>query len=169
MTDINIGDTRFLSAVDFIPLKTICSVTGKPTYIRSEFPPILSSLGGLVMGKDLYRFMILLMLGAFIYLLAGCNSILIPEEKRNYVGTWEGVGFHLTITDDGSVDYRRVKGNSRKTVTGPVKSFEGDDFVVGVLFITTTFEVQHPPYKDGDEWLMVVDGVELIKVAGPIT
>ena len=121
------------------------------------------------MCKDLYRFVVLLMLGAFIYLLGGCNSIPIPEEKRNYVGTWEGVGFHLTITDDGSVDYRRVKGKYTTTVTGPVKSFEGDDFVVGVLFITTTFKVQHPPYQDGDEWLMVVDGVELIKVAGPIT
>ena len=121
------------------------------------------------MCKDLYRFIILLVIGAFIYLLGGCNSFPIPEEKRNYVGTWEGVGFHLTITDDGSVDYRRVQGKHTKTVTGPVKSFEGDDFVVGVLFITTHFEVQHPPYKDGDEWLMVVDGVELIKVAGPIT
>ena len=121
------------------------------------------------MGKDLYRFIVLLMLGAFIYLLSGCNSIPIPEEKRNYVGTWEGVGFHLTITEDGSVDSRRVQGKRTTTVAGPVKSFEGDDFVVGVLFITTTFEVQHPPYKDGDEWLMVVDGFELIKVAGPIT
>lgn len=121
------------------------------------------------MCKDLYRFVILLMLGAFIYLLSGCNSIPIPEEKRNYVGTWEGVGFHLTISENGNVDYRRVEGKYTKTVTGPVKSFEGDDFVVGVLFLTTTFDVQHPPYQDGDEWLMVVDGVELIKVAGPIT
>ena len=117
----------------------------------------------------LYRFTILLFVVGFICLFGGCNSIPIPEEKRTYVGTWEGVGFHLTITDDGSVDYRRVQGKHTKTVTGPVKSFEGDDFVVGVLFITTHFEVQHPPYKDGDEWLMVVDGVELIKVAGPIT
>ena len=120
------------------------------------------------MCKDLSRFIMLLMLAAFIGLLGGCNSIPIPEEKSNYVGTWEGVGFHLTISDDGSVDYRRVNGNYTKTVTGPVKNFEGDDFVVGVFFITTTFEVQHPPYKEGDEWLMVVDGVELIKVAGPI-
>ncbi|MBW2436473.1 MAG: hypothetical protein JRF29_04280, partial [Deltaproteobacteria bacterium] len=46
---------------------------------------------------------------------------------------------------------------------------KGDDFVVGVLFITTTFEVQHPPYLEGDDWFMVVDRIELKKVAGPIT
>ena len=116
----------------------------------------------------LYRFTILLIVVGFICLLSGCNSIPIPEEKRTYVGTWEGVGFHLTISDDGGVNYRRVNGNNTKTVTGPVKSFNGDDFVVGVLFITTTFTVQHPPYMEGNEWLMVVDGVELKKVAGPI-
>jgi hypothetical protein len=123
--------------------------------------------GGALMCKKLYRF--LLVLAAFTCLVAGCNSIPVPEEKRAYVGTWEGVGFHLTIYEDGGVDYRRVRGNSATTVTGPLKSFEGDDFVVGVLFVTTTFEVQHPPYMEGDDWFMVVDGVELKKVAGPIT
>jgi len=121
------------------------------------------------MCNHLHRFTILLIIVGFIGLVSGCNSIPIPEEKRTYVGTWEGVGFHLTITDDGGVNYRRVNGNLTKTVTGPVKSFEGDDFVVGVLFLTTTFKVQHPPYMENNQWLMVVDGVELKKVAGPIT
>ena len=116
----------------------------------------------------LYKCTLLLIVMSCIGLLGGCNSIPIPEEKKAYVGTWEGVGFHLTITDDGGVNYRRVEGNYTKTVTGPVQSFEGNDFVVGVLFITTTFRVQHPPYMEGNEWLMVVDGVELKKVAGPI-
>ena len=120
------------------------------------------------MCKHLSRSAALLIILGFIFLLGGCNSIPIPEEKRAYVGTWEGVGFHLTITDDGGVNYRRVSGNTTKTVTGPVKSFKGNDFVVGVLFLTTTFKVQHPPYMEGNEWLMVVDGVELNKVAGPI-
>jgi hypothetical protein len=116
----------------------------------------------------LYRYTTWFVIVGLICLLSGCNSMPIPEEKRTYVGTWEGVGFHLTITDAGSVNYRRVNGNYTKKVTGPVKSFEGDDFVVGVLFITTTFKVQHPPYMEGNEWLMVVNGVELKKVAGPI-
>ena len=125
--------------------------------------------GGALMGKFLYRLTVIWVLAGFAGLLAGCNSIPIPEEKRAYVGTWQGVGFHLTITDDGGVDYRRVKGKYSTTVTGPLKSFDGDDFIVGVLFITTTFNVEHPPYNEGDDWFMVVDGVELKKVAGPIT
>ena len=125
--------------------------------------------GRALMCKNFYRFVLVLVAAGFICLTAGCNSIPVPEEKRSYVGTWEGIGFHLTIHEDGGIDYRRVKGKSTTTINGPLKSFEGDDFVVGMLFITTTFEVQHPPYLDGEDWFMVVDGVELKKVAGPIT
>ena len=121
------------------------------------------------MCKNFYRFVLLLVSAGLICLMTGCNSIHVPEEKKSYIGTWEGVGFQLTIHEDGGIDYRRVKGKSATTITGPLKSFKGDDFVVGVLFITTTFEVQHPPYLEGDDWFMVVDGIELKKVAGPIT
>ena len=120
------------------------------------------------MSKKFFRFILASSLVVLMVLIAGCNSIPIPEEKKTYIGTWEGVGFYLTITDDGAVNYRRVKGKSTKTITGPVTDFKGDDFVVGLLFITTRFEVQHPPYKEGDDWFMVVDGVELKKIAGPI-
>ncbi len=99
----------------------------------------------------------------------GCNSIPVPEEKKSYIGTWEGVGFHLTINDNGGVDSRRIDGNRSTKISGPLKDFDGDDFIIGVLFFTTTFEVHKPPYLDGDDWLMIVDGVELKKVAGPIT
>lgn len=121
------------------------------------------------MSKELISFMLAALLVFFTALITGCNSIPIPEEKQTYVGTWEGVGFHLTITGDGVVHYRRVNGRSTKTIAGPVTDFKGDDFVVGVLFVTTRFEVQHPPYMEGDDWFMVVNGVELKKIAGPIT
>jgi hypothetical protein len=124
---------------------------------------------GALMNKELLFFMLAAFLVFITALITGCNSVPIPEEKKTYVGTWEGVGFHLTITDDGAVDYRRVNGRSTKKITGPVRDFRGDDFVVGALFITTRFEVQHPPYMEGDDWFMVVDGVELKKIAGPIT
>jgi hypothetical protein len=120
------------------------------------------------MSKELICFMLAAFLVFFTALITGCNSIPIPEDKRTYVGTWEGVGFHLTITDAGAVNYRRVNGRSTKTITGPVTDFIGDDFVVGMLFITTRFEVQLPPHMEGDDWFMVVDGVELKKIAGPI-
>ena len=121
------------------------------------------------MRKNFYRFVSLLMIVAFTCLIGGCNSMPVPEEKRSYIGTWEGVGFQLTIKDDGGVDSRRVNGKRSTKVSGPLKNFEGDDFIVGVLFFTTTFDVHKPPYMDGDDWFMVIDGVELRKVAGPIT
>lgn len=121
------------------------------------------------MGKKLYGFTVASLLVVFTVLMTGCYSIQIPEEKRTYVGTWEGVGFHLTITDNGAVNSRRINGKSTKTITGPVTDFKGDDFVVGALFVTTRFEVQLPPYMEGDDWFMVVEGVELKKIAGPIT
>ena len=121
------------------------------------------------MRRNITRFFSIVPIITFTLLLIGCNSIPVPEEKKSYIGTWQGVGFHLTITDNGGVDYRRVKGKRSTKISGPLKNFRGDAFSVGVLFFTTTFEVHRPPYLDGDDWYMVIDGVELKKVAGPIT
>jgi len=121
------------------------------------------------MRKNIRRFVWVLVVASFACLIVACHSTPVPEEKSTYVGTWEGIGFHLTIRENGGVDYRRVNGKHSTSITGPLKGFSGDDFVVGVLFVTTTFEVQHPPYLEGDDWFMVVDGVELKKVAGPVT
>jgi hypothetical protein len=123
---------------------------------------------GASMSKELFCFMLVAFLVFITALITGCNSIPIPEGKETYIGTWEGVGFHLTITDDGAVNCRRVDGKSTKTITGPVTDFRGDDFVVSAPFVTTRFEVQLPPYMEGDDWFMVVDGIELKKIAGPI-
>ena len=121
------------------------------------------------MCKNINRFVSIVLIVAFTCSFVACNSIPVQEEKKSYIGTWEGVGFHLTISDNGGVNYRRVKGKRSTKISGPLKNFMGNDFIVGVLFFTTTFEVHQPPYKDGDDWYMVIDGVELKKVAGPIT
>ena len=121
------------------------------------------------MRKLLDCLVLILVIVGFTGLIGGCNSMPVPEDKRSYIGTWEGVGLQLTINDNGGVNYRRVYGKRSTKVSGPLKNFEGDDFIVGVLFFTTTFNVHKPPYMDGDDWFMVIDGVELRKVAGPIT
>ena len=120
------------------------------------------------MSKNLIRFVSIGLIVTFTFLFAGCNSIPVPEDKKSYIGTWEGVGFHLTITENGGVDYRRVRGKTSTKISGPLKNFKGDDFIVGMLFFSTTFNVNRPPYLDGDDWFMIIDGVELKKVAGPI-
>jgi hypothetical protein len=69
----------------------------------------------------------------------------------------------LLITQDGSVAYKRLEGGVSKSIDGPLKEFQGDNFVVGVGFVTTTFVVTAPPHQADDDWKMTVDGVELTK------
>jgi len=69
----------------------------------------------------------------------------------------------VLITQDGSVAYKRIKGGATTSVDGPLQRFEGDNFVVGVWFMTTTFAVSKPPFQEANKWKMVVDGVELTR------
>jgi len=100
-------------------------------------------------------------------IMAACGGIAVPADKANYVGQWKGLGMNLTVTPDGGVDYKRVSGSGSTSVTAPLQSFDGDDFVVGVWFFTTRFKINKPPYQDGGQWKMIVEGVELTRVRGP--
>ena len=95
-------------------------------------------------------------------ILIGCAKP-IPQEKSTYVGEWRGTAMALLITQDGSVAYRRLEGGVSKSIDGPLKQFEGDNFVVGVGPISTMFVVTVPPHQDGEQWKMTVDGVELTR------
>ena len=72
---------------------------------------------------------------------------------------------YLLITKDGSVRYKRLKGGVSTTIEGPLKGFDGNNFEAGVGPLATTFVVSKPPYQDGEKWKMVVDDVELTKIA----
>ncbi|THB72719.1 MAG: hypothetical protein D6B25_16265 [Desulfobulbaceae bacterium] len=95
-------------------------------------------------------------------ILSSCTNP-VPPEKTDYVGEWRSQEMYLLILADGTVHYERLKGGGSVEITGPIKAFEGDDFVVGFLFITTTFTVDRPPFQDNNEWYMVVDGVQLTR------
>lgn len=114
-------------------------------------------------GRRVSRVPLLALLGMLV---GGCG-IAVPPDKQDYVGAWQGPGLTLVITADGRVEYQRVEGAVTKSLSAPLKSFAGADFVVGAMGITTTFRVQRPPYRDGPEWKMVVDGVELVRVRPP--
>jgi len=94
--------------------------------------------------------------------LGGCAKP-VPAEKASYVGEWSGTGMALLITKDGSVGYRRLQGGVKKSIDAPLEEFQGDNFVVGVGPISTTFVVTVPPHLDGTAWKMTVDGVELTR------
>ncbi|WP_189441542.1 hypothetical protein [Rhodanobacter panaciterrae] len=95
-------------------------------------------------------------------LLAGCAKPL-PPEKTTYAGKWRSSSMTLLITQDGNVMYKRMNGGMSKSVNGPLQAFDGDNFVVGVGPVKTTFVVSTPPHEDQGRWAMVVDGVELTK------
>jgi hypothetical protein len=98
-----------------------------------------------------------------IIALAGCAKPL-PPDKAAYVGEWQSSTMGLLITQDGRVAYKRLVGeNGSKSVSGPIQSFDGDDFVVGIGPIRTNFVVSVPPHEDHGDWKMTVDGVELTR------
>lgn len=88
----------------------------------------------------------------------------LPEHKSDYLGEWQGQQMSLFILQDGTVAYRRVEGNTTTSIDGPIKTFIDDDFVVGILFLTTRFNVSQPPTQLNGQWQMVVDGVQLTKI-----
>lgn len=106
----------------------------------------------------------LLITCCFVVLLTGCGKP-VPPEKAAYVGEWQEKAMYLVITQDGSVNYKRLKGGASVSVTGPLKEFKGDNFEVGIGPMTTTFEVNKPPFQEGEQWKMVVDGVVLTRTA----
>ena len=95
-------------------------------------------------------------------LLSGCGTP-VPVDKADYVGTWRSQEMRLSITQEGNINYERHRGSARTSIDGPLQEFHGNDFSVGFWFISTTFVVSKPPYQEGGEWKMVVDGVELTK------
>ena len=70
---------------------------------------------------------------------------------------------YLLITQDGSINYKRLKGGATTSIEGPLRGFDGDNFEAGIGPMSTTFVVSKPPYQDGQQWKMVVDDMELIR------
>jgi hypothetical protein len=95
-------------------------------------------------------------------LLLGCSNPL-PADRSDYAGDWQAENVRLQISTGGRVVYHRFEGGSEKRIKAPLQSFAGDDFVVGVWFIRTTFKVSRPPHREGDSWKMTVDGMELTR------
>ncbi len=95
-------------------------------------------------------------------LLTACGKPL-PPEKASYAGLWKASQMSLLITQDGSVKYERIEGSGTKSLSAPLKGFDGDNFSAGVGPMTTTFFVAVPPHPVGEQTKMTVDGVELTK------
>ena len=99
---------------------------------------------------------------ATLLFLVGCAKP-VPPGKLAYVGEWRERTMYLLITADGSVRYKRLRGGTTTSIEGPLREFHGDDFVVGVWPLAATFEVTQTPHQEGASWVMVVDGVKLVR------
>ncbi|MBL8509225.1 hypothetical protein [Chitinimonas sp. JJ19] len=103
----------------------------------------------------------ILLLG-LVALLTACGEP-VPAAKAAYVGEWQAANMYLSISQEGSVAYKRVDGSTSKSVNGPLQGFEGDNFEVGVGPMSTTFVVSVPPREVAGKWQMTVDGVVLTR------
>ena len=103
---------------------------------------------------------------AAVLLLAACSGTPLPADKAAYAGDWRAQNMRIVITPEGHVSYERRDGATSKSINAPLKRFEGDNFVVGLGPMTTTFVVSKPPWRDEALWKMTVDGVELVKRGG---
>jgi hypothetical protein len=103
---------------------------------------------------------------ALLLLLAACAKP-VPPAKAAYVGDWRGANMQIVITPDGFVQYERRSGSGHTSINAPIQRFDGDNFVVGVGFVKTTFVVSRPPHREGTAWKMTVDGVELERKSAP--
>jgi hypothetical protein len=97
-----------------------------------------------------------------LLILSACGQS-VPDDKAAYVGEWRAPNMTLQLTKNGTFHYKRVDGGSSESLDAPLRRFEGDNFVVGIPFISRTFEVSKPPYQAAGSWKMVVDGVELTR------
>lgn len=93
-----------------------------------------------------------------ILALSACSKP-IPNDKYAYIGYWQGSGMYLEIEPDGTFDYQR----GGTSISSSIDEFDGDNFLVDMLIMNTTFEVSQPPFFSDGQWLMVVDGVKLIR------
>jgi hypothetical protein len=93
---------------------------------------------------------------------------LLSGDRQSYVGRWRSAGTELTISPDGTVEYRHLEtvGDTTRSdaLSGPIDSFDGASFAVGMLGKTRRFDVTEPPRPaDDGRMAMTVDGERLMR------
>jgi hypothetical protein len=104
----------------------------------------------------------LILLLLVVLTISSCSKP-IPADKLSYAGEWKSKEMYLLILLDGTVAYKRLQNGGTTSINAPLKEFVGDDFIVGLGFFTTTFDVAEAPHQVDGNWVMVVDGIKLTK------
>ena len=87
----------------------------------------------------------------------------VPLDKMAYVGNWQGKDMQLSLAKDGKVKYKRNQPGKQLDLSLELQGFSGENFDVGWGIVRSTFVVSKPPRRDGRQWKMTVDGVELTR------
>ena len=96
--------------------------------------------------------------------LVGCGQS-VPPDKQAYVGEWQAEGMAVNIARSGKVIVVKEGGGKAKTrVEAPLQGFVGNDFIIGLGPVKTTYTVAAPPHEVDGVWKMTVDGKELTRV-----
>lgn len=97
---------------------------------------------------------------ALALLVAGCGKVPLGAEHADWAGTWvarDGSTVHLWA--DGGGDLK----TSGVTVNGAAAKFEKNTLTIKMMGLGRTFTITAPPKKDGDKWVVVLDGVPYIR------
>jgi len=100
-----------------------------------------------------------------IVLLTSCmEAVSIPDDKKDYIWTWQSNEMYLNIGKDGYIDYKKKVLANETSVNWPITKFENEDFIVWILGIETKFDVQKVPFTN-ENWNieMVIDWITLLK------
>jgi hypothetical protein len=87
----------------------------------------------------------------------------VPADKMAYVGDWQGKDMQLTLSKEGKVKYKRNQPGKNLDLSIDLLGFNGNNFDVGWGIVRSTFVVSQPPHREGKQWKMTVDGVELTR------
>ena len=87
----------------------------------------------------------------------------VPADKQAYVGSWQGKDMRLALAKDGKIKYKRDQPGKKLDLSIDLLGFNGDHFDVGWGIVRSTFVVSKPPHREGKQWKMTVDGVELTR------
>ncbi len=102
-------------------------------------------------------------LGMVLLLTLGACSKPLPADKRHYAGHWLEKDVTLVIGQNGKVNYQRRHAKGSTSINAPIIRFEGNNFLVGIGPLNTTFVVERAPYQEQGHWKMRVDGVDLVR------
>jgi len=87
-----------------------------------------------------------------------------PPPHTDFVGTWEGPGLHVEISEEGLVHILHQDG-TQITITGQAKNWQPGSVSVGLGPLSQQWSIPEAPYEVDGEWRMVFDDVMVVRTS----